>query len=175
MPASPRSKWKRPCPARRPCFSSFAAPTRTRIHAARRSWLPSTAKRWPARSSGCWPARCGRCSPTIRTAYEVVSLDLARQDRAVFVARAQGRRPVPQASRARPCSPRWTPAGRSGKCLSPSRSSVFGDKLVMLALGGEVVVDYSLRLEARVSADRLDRRRLYERRAVLYPVAPSAP
>ena len=40
-----------------------------------------------------------------------------------------------------------TPAARSGRCPFPSRSSRFGDNLAIVALGGEVVVDYALRLK----------------------------
>ncbi len=84
--------------------------------------------------------------PAIRTAFEVVRLDFARQDRAVFeqelksTDRFRKRRAEAVLAALDAGRPVW-------QVPVPVQAVGFGDNLVMLALGGEVVVDYSLRLK----------------------------
>ena len=84
--------------------------------------------------------------PTIRTAYEEVKLDFVRRDRAVFEQEAKSddrfRRHRAEAMLAA------LDAGRPvWQVAVPVQVIGFGEKLAMVALGGEVVVDYSLRLK----------------------------
>ena len=84
--------------------------------------------------------------PAIRTAYEVVRLDLARQDRASFVRELKGddqfrkRRAEAMLAALDAGRPIW-------QVPVPVQVVGLGDNLVLLALGGEVVVDYALRLK----------------------------
>jgi len=85
-------------------------------------------------------------SPTIRTAYEEVKLDFARRERSVFEEESKSkdrfRRRRAQAMLAA------MDAGEDVWRLSlPVQAVALGDNLVLLALGGEVVVEYSLRLK----------------------------
>ncbi|NLF10145.1 MAG: hypothetical protein GX594_19520 [Pirellulaceae bacterium] len=85
-------------------------------------------------------------TPAIRTAYDEVKLEIARKDRAVFEAEAKSddrfrRRRAESILEA-------LDAGRDVWHVSaPVQVVAFGGNLAMVALGGEVVVDYSLRLK----------------------------
>jgi len=84
--------------------------------------------------------------PAIRTAFEVIRLDFAHQDRAVFEQELKGtdrfrkRRAEAVLAALDAGRPVW-------QVPVPVQAVGFGDNLVMLGLGGEVVVDYSLRLK----------------------------
>jgi neutral ceramidase len=85
-------------------------------------------------------------APSIRTAFEDVGLDLVRQDRAVFQQEAQSedrfRRRRAQAVLAA------LDAGRPVRQVAePVQVVRLGERLAIVALGGEPVVDYSLRLK----------------------------
>jgi hypothetical protein len=84
--------------------------------------------------------------PTIRTGYEEVKLDLARRERAVFEQEAKGNDRF-----GKRCAEAVLAALDAGRQVwqvpVPVQVVGFGDNLAMLALGGEVVVDYSLRLK----------------------------
>jgi hypothetical protein len=84
--------------------------------------------------------------PAIRTAYDVVRLDLVRQDRATFERELKGddqfrkRRAAAVLAALDAGRPIW-------QVPVPVQAVGLGDNLVLLALGGEVVVDYALRLK----------------------------
>ena len=84
--------------------------------------------------------------PAIRTGYEDVKLDLVRQDRAVFEEEAKckdqfrRRRAETVLAAIDAGRPIW-------QVPEPVQVVGLGDKLAIVALGGEPVVDYSLRLK----------------------------
>lgn len=85
-------------------------------------------------------------SPSIRTAYEEVKLDLARQDRSVFELEAKSENAF-RRRRAKEILAAMD-AGRDVWHVSvPVQAVAFGGNVAMIALGGEVVIDYSLRLK----------------------------
>ena len=84
--------------------------------------------------------------PTIRTAYEEVKLDLVHQDRAVFEQEAKSKDPFHK-HRAEAVLAALDAGRPIWQVAVPVQVLGFGDKLAMIALGGEVVVDYSLRLK----------------------------
>lgn len=85
-------------------------------------------------------------SPAIRTAYEEVKLDVARRDRSVFEEEAKNKDRC-RRLRANKILAAMD-AGRDVWHVSvPVQVVALGGNVVMIALGGEVVVDYSLRLK----------------------------
>ncbi len=84
--------------------------------------------------------------PTIRTAYEDVKLDLARQDRSAFEQEAKSSDRF-RRRRAETVLAALDAGRQSWQVSVPVQAVGLGDKLAMVALGGEVVVDYSLRLK----------------------------
>ncbi len=84
--------------------------------------------------------------PAIRTAYEVVGLALAHQDRAAFVAELKGNDRF-RKRRAEAMLAELDAGRQTWQVSVPVQVVGFGDNLVLLALGGEVVVDYALRLK----------------------------
>ena len=85
-------------------------------------------------------------SPTVRTAYTDVKLDFARQDRAVFEKEAKGNSAF-RKRRAKRILAALDAGRQVWQVDVPVQAVGLGDKLVLLTLGGEVVVDYSLRLK----------------------------
>ena len=84
--------------------------------------------------------------PAIRTGYEDVNLDLVRQDRAMFEKEANSSDRF--AKRRAEAVLAAIDAGRPiWRVPEPVQVVGLGDRLVILALGGEPVVDYSLRLK----------------------------
>lgn len=85
-------------------------------------------------------------APAIRAAYEEVKLDLVRQDRAVFEQEAKSDDRF-RRSRAETVL-KSLDAGRDVWSVAvPVQVIRLGDNLALTALGGEVVVDYALRLK----------------------------
>ncbi|KPK49168.1 MAG: hypothetical protein AMK72_05185 [Planctomycetes bacterium SM23_25] len=84
--------------------------------------------------------------PPIRTAYEVVNLDLAPHDRAAFEAEAQGPDRFRQ-RRARLMLEAYDQGRPVRQVPCPVQVVRWNDDLALVALGGEVVVDYPLRLK----------------------------
>jgi hypothetical protein len=84
--------------------------------------------------------------PAIRTGYEEVKLELARRDRAVFEQEAKGTDRF-RKRRAEAVLAALDAGRQVWQVPVPVQVVGFGDNLAMVALGGEVVVDYSLRLK----------------------------
>ena len=144
---------------------------RTRIRAARWSWRRSTAKRWPTRSSGCWPARCSRCIP--RFALPTRTSAWISPAKTGPCSRGRPRATTSFRKRRAEAMLAAIDAGRPiWQVPVPVQVVGLGDKLVDGRPGRRGGGRLFAAAEARISADRLDRRRLYERRDVLYPVAP---
>ena len=85
-------------------------------------------------------------NPTLSSVYEEVKLDLVRQDRSVYEQEMKGS-DVYRARRARSVLAAIDAGRQSWNIPIPVHAVGFGDGVVLLALGGEVVVDYSLRLK----------------------------
>jgi hypothetical protein len=84
--------------------------------------------------------------PAIRTACEIVKLDVVHQERATFVGELQAKEIFRQRRAAAMLAA--LDAGRPiWQVPVLVRVVGFGDNLVMVAMGGEVVVDYALRLK----------------------------
>jgi hypothetical protein len=84
--------------------------------------------------------------PAIRTACEMVKLDLAHQDRATFV-RELGAKEDYRRRRAAAMLAALDAGRPIWQVPVPVQVVGFGDHLAMVAMGGEVVVDYALRLK----------------------------
>ncbi len=85
-------------------------------------------------------------SPSVRTAFEDVKLDFARQERAVFEKEAKSENHFRKRRAEKVLAA--LDAGRPVWQIDvPVHAVALGDKLALLTIGGEVVVDYSLRLK----------------------------
>jgi hypothetical protein len=84
--------------------------------------------------------------PAIRSGYEEVKLNLARQDRAVFEQEAKGNDRFGK-RRAEAVLTALDAGRQVWQVPVPVEVVGLGENLAMVALGGEVVVDYSLRLK----------------------------
>lgn len=93
--------------------------------------------------------------PPLRTAFRTVEPKFAPQDRATFEAEAQSKDPyrVKRAKAMLAAYDRGTPVRRF---TYPVQAIRFGKDLTIAALGGEVVVDYSLRLKREYGTDKED-------------------
>jgi hypothetical protein len=92
--------------------------------------------------------------PPIRTAYEVVNLDFAPHDRAMFEEEAKSKDLYRQ-RRAKLMLSAYD-AGHPVRCCAyPVQAVRFNSDLALIALGGEVVVDYSLRLKREFPTENL--------------------
>ena len=146
-PASPRSKSRRLCPATPRCFSPGAAAIRTRNPASGMKWpRPGHGKTLADEVRRVLAGKLQPVPPAIRTVYEDVKLDLVpRRFRATSRRRRRARMASPP--------PRQTvladiDAGRPiWQVHEPVQVVRLGDRLAIVALGGEPVVDYSLRLK----------------------------
>jgi hypothetical protein len=84
--------------------------------------------------------------PAIRSGYEEVKLELARRDRAVFEQEAKGNDRF-RKRRAEAVLAALDAGRQVWQVPVPVQVVGFGENLAMVALGGEVVVDYALRLK----------------------------
>lgn len=92
--------------------------------------------------------------PPIRTAYEVIALDFAPHGRQTFEKEAQGPNPY-QKRRAKLMLAAYD-AGRPPRSVAyPVQAVRWSDDLSLVALGGEVVVDYALRLKREIPKENL--------------------
>jgi len=92
--------------------------------------------------------------PPIRTAYEVVSLDFAPHDRGTFEEEAKSK-DVYQQRRAKLMLSAYDAGRPVRSCPYPVQAVRLGDDLTLVALAGEVVVDYSLRLKREFPRENL--------------------
>lgn len=90
----------------------------------------------------------------IRTAFEVVNLEFAPQDRAVFEKEAKGQDRY-RARRAKLMLKALDEGRPIRSTPYPVQAVRLGDDLVLVALGGEVVVDYALRLKREFPKENL--------------------
>lgn len=93
-------------------------------------------------------------SPTITTAFEEVKLDVARRDRSVFEQELKDNDPY-RVRRARKVLAAIDAGRPVWQIPLPIQVVGFGEGLVLLAIGGEVVVDYSLRLRREFAGTSL--------------------
>jgi hypothetical protein len=92
--------------------------------------------------------------PPIRTAYEVVELKFAPHERRTF--EEQAKNPNPYLKRRAKLMLAAYDAGRPPRAVAyPVQAVRWNDDLALLALGGEVVVDYALRLKREFPKENL--------------------
>jgi hypothetical protein len=92
--------------------------------------------------------------PTVRTAYRVIQLEFAPHERATFETEAQSPT-IHRQRRARLMLEAYDRGAPVRHCPYPIQAIQLGDDFTLLGLGGEVVVDYALRLKHEYGGERL--------------------